>query len=80
MKGYLTKFQAQPKKSMTDKEAEAKYHRKLLVKAEIIVASASRLWGKWCRSARRLSRRLTSAWQNNNSDLTLKSICDGIRP
>ena len=36
---------AQPKKSRLDGDEEAKYHRKLLLKAEIIVGAANRLWG-----------------------------------
>ena len=35
---------AQPKKSRLDAEGEAKYHQKLLLKAEIIVGAANRLW------------------------------------
>ena len=35
---------AQPRKSRLDVEDEAKYHQKLLLKAEIIVTSANRLW------------------------------------
>ncbi len=35
---------AQPKKSRLDGDEEAKYHRKLLLKAEIIVGAANRLW------------------------------------
>ena len=35
---------AQPKKLRLDDGEEAKYHQKLLLKAEIIVASANRLW------------------------------------
>jgi len=35
---------AQPKKLRLGDEEEAKYHQKLLLKAEIIVAAANRLW------------------------------------
>ena len=35
---------AQPKKSRLEAEEEGKYHRKLLLKAEIIVGAANRLW------------------------------------
>lgn len=35
---------AQPKKSRLDAGEEAKYHQKLLLKAEIIVGAANRLW------------------------------------
>ncbi|CAF9908910.1 MAG: hypothetical protein ALECFALPRED_005166 [Alectoria fallacina] len=35
---------AQPKKSRLDADEEAKYHQKLLLKAEIIVGAANRLW------------------------------------
>lgn len=35
---------AQPKKSRLDDEAEAKYRQKLLLKAEIIITAANRLW------------------------------------
>ena len=35
---------AQPKKLRLDAQDEAKYHQKLLLKAEIIVAAADRLW------------------------------------
>ena len=35
---------AQPKKSRLDDEEQAKYHQKLLLKAEIITTSANRLW------------------------------------
>jgi len=35
---------AQPKKSRLDGDEEAKYHQKLLLKAEIIVVAANRLW------------------------------------
>ena len=35
---------AQPKKSRLDAEGEAKYLQKLLLKAEIIVGAANRLW------------------------------------
>ena len=45
-KSRLILAQAQPKKSRFDEDAEAKYHQKLLLKAEIIVGAANRLWGK----------------------------------
>ena len=35
---------AQPKKSRLDGEGEAKYYQKLLLKAEVIVGAANRLW------------------------------------
>lgn len=35
---------AQPRKSRLDADEEAKYHEKLLLKAEIIVEAANRLW------------------------------------
>lgn len=35
---------AQPKKSRLDADEEAKYHQKLLLKADIIVGAANRLW------------------------------------
>ena len=35
---------AQPKKSRLDADEEAKYHQKLLLKGEIIVGAANRLW------------------------------------
>lgn len=35
---------AQPKKSRLDADEEAKYHQKLLLKAEIVVGAANRLW------------------------------------
>ena len=38
--------QAQPKKSKINGDEEAKYHEKLVARAEIIVAAASRLWGE----------------------------------
>ena len=45
----LMDMQAQPKKSRLDGDEEAKYHQKLLSKAEIIVGAANRLWGKLSR-------------------------------
>ncbi|MCJ1272552.1 hypothetical protein MMC21_000338 [Puttea exsequens] len=35
---------AQPRKSRLDSDEEAKYHHKLLLKAEIIIGAADRLW------------------------------------
>ena len=35
---------AQPRKSRLDAEGEAKYHQKLLLRAEVIVGAANRLW------------------------------------
>lgn len=35
---------AQPRKTRLDGDEEAKYHQKLLLKAEIIVGAANRLW------------------------------------
>ena len=42
----LMDMQAQPQKLRLDGDEEAKYHQKLLSKAEIIVGAANRLWGK----------------------------------
>ena len=36
---------AQPKQARLDVDEEAKYHQKILLKAEIIVGAANRLWG-----------------------------------
>ena len=38
-------YQAQPKRFRLDGDQEAKYHQKIMLKAEIIVAAANRLWG-----------------------------------
>jgi len=53
--------QAQPKKSRLDKDEEAKYHRKLLLKAEIIVGAANRLWGTYWRTDAEETKSLTLA-------------------
>ena len=45
----LMDMQAQSKKSRLDGDEEAKYHQKFLSKAEIIVGTANRLWGKLSR-------------------------------
>ena len=42
----LIEEQAQPKRSKIDGGGEAKYRQKLMIKAEIIVGAANRLWGR----------------------------------
>ena len=46
--------QAQPKKLKIGPDEEDRYQRKMTLKAEIIIASANRLWGTSCHVLSRL--------------------------
>lgn len=70
---------AQPKKSRLDGDEETKYHQKLLLKAEIIIGAANRLWGIIPVFTRQLNI-LADYSQSVNSKLKLKQTYESATP